>query len=73
MLRQVDYHSVPDMISKNKKQAECFEAHWKQRVGSCYLIFTRTKEGRKIVLRSRLKSLAAQLDEERIEHVNKWK
>ncbi|WP_343632919.1 DEAD/DEAH box helicase family protein [Fluviicola sp.] len=72
VLQQIDYHSVPDLISRNKSQAEFFEAQWKQRVGSCYLIYTRTKEGRKLLLKSRLKSLSAQMDEIDPEHVNKW-
>ena len=72
VLQQIDYHSVPDIISRNKSQAEFFEAQWKQRVGACYLVYTRTKEGRKLLLRSRLKSLSAQMNEVDPEHVNKW-
>jgi superfamily II DNA or RNA helicase len=73
VFKQVDYHSVPDIIAKNKRQAEFFETQWKKCVGSCCLIYTRTKEGRKIILRSRLKSLASQMNDEEIEQVNKWK
>ena len=71
-LRQKDYHSVPEIIGRNKKLAENFQAHWERLVGSCQLIFTRTIEGRKLLLKSRVKSLASQFEDE-VEHVNKWR
>ncbi|WP_341906991.1 DEAD/DEAH box helicase family protein [Fluviicola taffensis] len=73
VFKQVDYHSVPDIIGKNKSSAEYFMLQWSQLVGSCYLIFTRTLEGRKLLLKSRLKSLSNQMSDEEIDHVNKWK
>lgn len=70
-VKQKDYHSVPEVLGKNKDQAEHFKDQWKRFVGSCELIFTRSIEGRKLLLESRLKSLAAQLHE--VEHVNRWR
>ncbi|WP_107037938.1 DEAD/DEAH box helicase family protein [Brumimicrobium mesophilum] len=70
-ISQKDYHSVPEILGKNKAMAENFEDNWNKHVGNCDLIFTRTLEGRKALLKSRMKSLAAQF-EEKIEHVNKW-
>ncbi|MBS9463967.1 DEAD/DEAH box helicase family protein [Flagellimonas sp. 389] len=71
-IKQKDYHSVPEILGRNKNLAEYFKNQWERLVGSCDLIFTRTIEGRKILLKSRVKSLAAQFDTE-VEHVNKWK
>ena len=71
-VKQKDYHSVPEVLGKNKNLAEYFKDQWERLVGSCDLIFTRTIDGRKLLLRSRVKSLAAQFDEN-VEHVNKWK
>jgi superfamily II DNA or RNA helicase len=71
-LNQQDYHTVPESLGKNKKLAEFFENQWQQKVGNCELIFTRTMEGRKALLKSRVKSLSSQF-EEKVEHVNKWK
>ena len=72
MYQQKDYHSVPDQLAKNKKLADYFAKQWRSYVGPCELIFTRTPKGRKLLLKSRLKSLAAQF-ENKIEHVNKWR
>ena len=69
---QKDYHSVPESIGRIKSMAQMFENNWRHRVGRCELIFTRNIEGRKILLRSRLTSLASEL-EGNIHRVNKWK
>ncbi|WP_289663342.1 DEAD/DEAH box helicase family protein [Flavobacterium panacagri] len=69
---QKDYHSVPEIIGRNKKLAEHFKEQWKELVGNCDLIFTRTIEGRKLLLQSRIKSLAAQFDK-KTQRINKWK
>lgn len=70
--KQKDYHSVPEILGRNKSLAEYFQHQWEELVGDCDLVFTRTIEGRKLLLKSRMKSLAAQFQEE-IEHVSKWK
>jgi hypothetical protein len=71
-LNQKDYHSVPEILGRNKNLAEYFKNQWERLVGSCDLIFTRTLDGRKLLLKSRVKSLAAQFDD-KVEHVNKWR
>jgi superfamily II DNA or RNA helicase len=69
--KQNDFHSVPDLLGKNKKLAEYLADQWQQLVGDCELVFTRTIEGRKLILKSRIKSLASQF-EDNTEQVNKW-
>jgi len=69
---QRDYHSVPELLGRNKNQAEYFSEQWRAFVGSCDLVFTRTKEGRQLLLQARIRSLASQL-EDNAEHVSIWK
>jgi len=71
-LVQKDYHSVPEILGRNKNFAEYFKMQWQRHVGDCNLIFTRTITGRQILLRSRGKSLSAQFADE-VERVSKWK
>lgn len=71
-VKQKDYHSVPEILGRNKNLAEFFQNQWERLVGTCDLIFTRTIDGRKLLLKSRVKSLAAQF-EDNVEHVNKWR
>jgi len=70
-LKQSDFHSVPDLLGKNKTLAEYLANQWRRLVGNCELVFTRTVEGRKLILKSRIKSLASQF-EDKTEQVNKW-
>lgn len=71
-VKQKDYHSVPEVLGKNKNLAEYFKNQWERLVGNCDLVFTRTIDGRKLLLRARIKSLAVQF-EDSVEHVNKWR
>jgi superfamily II DNA or RNA helicase len=71
-VKQKDYHSVPEILGRNKNLSEHFQSQWERLVGACDLIFTRTIDGRKLLLKSRVKSLAAQF-EDKVEHVNKWR
>lgn len=69
-----DYHSVPEILGRNKQMAEYFADRWASLVGPCELIYTRTISGRKSLLEARIKSLSAQLSENKhAEQVNKWR
>lgn len=72
VISQKDYHSVPELIGQNKKSAEYFEQQWNRFVGACELVYTKTIEGRKILLKSRINSLSSEF-EEKIDRVNKWR
>jgi hypothetical protein len=71
-LNREDYHSVPAIISKKQQDAKHFARLWRQKVGPAKLVFTRTVEGRRILLRARGKSLAASF-QAKCERVSCWK
>lgn len=56
---RTDYHPVPAALGARKEWAERFAALWSSRVGPSRLVFTRTPEGRRMLLRARAKSFAA--------------
>jgi hypothetical protein len=57
--RRVDYHSLPTPLGANKERANVFAAHWRRRVGTVELIYTRTRGGRATLLRARGRSLSS--------------
>jgi hypothetical protein len=57
--RRVDYHAVPSALGARKDYAEHFAELWRGGVGSSKLVFTRSPEGRRVLLRARAQSLAA--------------
>lgn len=67
-----DYFVVPEALARKKDSAEEFASQWSKRVGSVQLVYTRTPEGRRILLRARMHSLAATF-QDRAEHMSCWK
>lgn len=57
--RRVDYHAVPAALGARKEHAEGFAELWRDGVGTSRLVFTRTAEGRRVLLRARASSFAA--------------
>ncbi|WP_430816835.1 DEAD/DEAH box helicase family protein [Carboxylicivirga sp. RSCT41] len=72
VISQNDYHAIPELLGKNKKTAVYFENQWRRFVGACNLVYTRSIEGRKILLRSRVNSLSSEF-QEKTERINKWR
>jgi hypothetical protein len=57
--RTVDYYSVPSMLACRKERATVFHRWWRKLIGPSRLLYTRSDEGRLLVLRSCAKALAA--------------
>jgi len=70
-INQEDFHSVPEVIGRNKNTAVYLSQQWERLVGPCELIFTRSIEGRRLLLKARIKSLSAQF-QKKPERINKW-
>ena len=67
-----DYFAVPEALARKRDVAEVFARKWRSRVGPVQLIYTRTPEGRKFLLRARMHSLAA-VFQDRAERVSCWR
>lgn len=72
IIQQKDFHAVPNLLGKNQQYAMLYADLWTQIVGKCELVFTRNIDGRKTLLKARMKSLAAQF-EPAVEQVQKWR
>lgn len=69
--RRTDYHAVPALLGVRKEVAERFAALWSERIGGSELVFTRSAEGRRMLLRARASSLAAGF-QRRVERRSVW-
>jgi hypothetical protein len=67
-----DYFAVPDVLARKREFAEFFADQWRRLVGPVELVYTRTPEGRRILLRARMHSLTMSLPP-RSERVSCWK
>ena len=54
---QTEFFAVPSMFEKRKADAESFLRHIKKSVGKYNLIYTRSVQGRPILLEARIKAL----------------
>lgn len=55
----MDYFAVPELFGKNKEDALLFNQAINQFVGKYRLVYTRTPEGRKCLLKARIQSFSA--------------
>ncbi len=67
-----DYFAVPDLLARKKGCAEIFARNWRSRVGPVQLVYTRTPDGRKVLLRARMHSFAAAF-QDCAERVSCWR
>lgn len=62
-INQYDYHAVPEQLGVRKALAQQFAEAWRDRVGRCELVYTRTLEGRQRLHKARVACLAYQLQQ----------
>ena len=48
-----DWHAVPNIIGQKKNNVDIFAGLWDRYIGNCQVIYTRSKEGRKALLKAR--------------------
>jgi superfamily II DNA or RNA helicase len=66
-----DYHAVPTPIGRNKESAQYFQKMWARHVGPTQLVYTRTPEGRRFLLKARAHSMAKSF-QKRAERLRSW-
>jgi hypothetical protein len=71
LIKRTDYHAVPTVLGQRKEWAACFHRHWNSEVGTSDLIFTRSADGRLLLLRARAKSFAAGF-QRRVQRRSAW-
>ncbi len=71
-IKQNLYYTVPGLIAKNKKFSGYFHRLWKKYFGKADLIYTRTIEGRKELIKARIACLDLK-EKQAIDRVSIWK
>jgi len=61
-LMRKDYHAVPAVLGRKRESAEDFLAMWRKYVGGAELVYTRTPEGRQVLLKARAAALSSAVD-----------
>lgn len=71
VLKQINYYPIPQIIGKKKENADFFHKQWMKKLGKSELIFTRTIEGRKILMKARMTAMSSAFIK-RSERINVW-
>jgi hypothetical protein len=66
-----DYHAVPQLLGVKKERAQLLYHAWKKRVGPGKLIYTRTPENRKLLLKARARAFSTAMTHSS-ERVDRW-
>jgi superfamily II DNA or RNA helicase len=69
---RIDFHTVPDLVGGKKEHAERFLQIWKRRVGYSELIYTRSREGRRMLVKARGYALSSAFVK-RSEVISHWR
>jgi len=72
IISRKDYHSVPSLLGNKEKNASFFHRMCQKLVGPSVLIYTRSSEGRKVLLQARVNSLSSAFLR-RSQRVSCWK
>ncbi|MGG6231912.1 hypothetical protein ACQYZ7_14030 [Tenacibaculum sp. SDUM215027] len=49
-----NFFPVPEIFSVRKKECQAFQSCWNKHLGKSKLVYTRTMDGRKLLLKARL-------------------
>jgi superfamily II DNA or RNA helicase len=58
ILPRRDYHAVPRALAADKEKAMLFHKHWQRRLGPAELIYTRSDQGRRQLLKARARTFS---------------
>ncbi len=67
-----DYHAVPLIFAAKKELAQMFYKSWQKNVSLSELIYTRTEEGRKRLLKAKIKSFSSTFKDE-VKRQDRWR
>ena len=70
-IKQTDYFAIPSVIAANKRWVELFKSLWNKYIGDCDIVYTRSPEGRKMLLKARRHAFSAS-NRKKAKRLSKW-
>ncbi|MBQ9245958.1 DEAD/DEAH box helicase family protein [bacterium] len=58
-MQTIDYHAIPTIIGQKKENTEIFKGLWNKYIGDCDIIYTRTVDGRKELVKARKEAFSS--------------
>ena len=70
-IKQKDYFAIPSVMAANKRYVEMFLKLWNRYIGNGDIVYTRSPEGRKVLLKARKHAFAAS-NKKASKRLSKW-
>ena len=70
-IKQTDYFAIPSAIATNKRWVEMFKRLWNKYIGNCDIVYTRSPEGRKVLLKARKHAFSSS-QRKKAKRLSKW-
>ena len=70
-IKQKDYFAIPSVMATNKRCVEMFQKLWNRYIGNGDIVYTRSPEGRKVLLKARKHAFSAS-NEKASKRLSKW-
>ena len=67
------YYNIPKIFSNNKENAQSFADLWSKAIGKVELIYTKSAEGRKELLKARMQNMNLKDKMSRKQKMTDWK
>ena len=71
-LQTTDYHAIPSIIGQNKENIKIFMHLWKKYIGECEVIYTRSVEDRKKLLKARKEAFSSLTADEKTKKLSRF-
>ena len=71
ILPRRDYHAVPRVLGTDKEKALVFHQHWRRRLGPAEVVYTRSEQGRRQLLKARARSFSKAF-QPRSQRLDRW-
>ena len=59
IFKTTDWHAIPNIIGQKKNNVDIFVGLWNKYIGNCQVVYTRSKEGRKALLKARKEAFSS--------------
>ena len=67
-----DYHAMPNIIGQKKAYTDIFAGLWYKYIGACEVIYTRTQEGRRLLLKARKAAFSSLVNTARSKKISRY-
>ena len=71
-LQTTDYHAIPAIIGQKKENTDIFKGLWNKYIGDCDVVYTRSIEGRKLLIKARKEAFSELVQDSKSKKLSRY-